>query len=68
MKPKIFDVSSAVSTIRNSQLMPTNKSGGLNPVLFKIYLSINEFRGLYHQGIIGQQRSPTYLIDVGRQQ
>lgn len=47
----------AVTTIRffaHSQLMPTDKSGDLNQAKFKIYLSINEFRGLYHQGIIGQ--------------
>jgi hypothetical protein len=36
--------------------MPKDKSGRLNQAKFKIYLSINEFRGLYHQGIIGQQK------------
>lgn len=39
----------------HSQLMPTDKSEGLNQAKFKIYLSINEFRGLYHQEIIGQR-------------
>ncbi|QFS42810.1 type II toxin-antitoxin system VapC family toxin [Nostoc sphaeroides] len=44
----------AIRFFAHSQLKPQDKSGGLNPALFKIYLSINKFRGLYHQGIIGQ--------------
>ncbi|QFS44626.1 PilT protein [Nostoc sphaeroides CCNUC1] len=44
----------AIRFFAHSQLKPQDLSWGLNPALFKIYLSINKFRGLYHQGIIGQ--------------